>query len=47
MVLRLKSACAVAWNLNGVRSGLRTGRKLNIAASAAVSPNEANHLPAL
>lgn len=47
MGLSLRFACVVVWNLSGVKSGLRIGLKLDIAANAAESPNEANHLPAL
>ena len=47
MALRQKSACVVAWNLNGVRSGLRIGQKLNTAAIDAERINEAHHLSAV
>jgi hypothetical protein len=44
MVLRQKSVCAVAWNLNGARSGLRIGLKLSTAVIGAVRINEARYL---
>jgi hypothetical protein len=47
MVLRLKSACAVVWNLNGEKSGPKTGLKLSIAVIDAEKMNEAHHLSAL
>lgn len=47
MDLHLKSVCAVVWNLNGARSGLRTGMKLNIAASVVERINEADYLSAI
>jgi hypothetical protein len=37
----------VVWNLNGVRSGQRTGLKLSTAASDAEKINEAHYLFAL
>ena len=44
---RPKSACAVAWNSNGARSGPRTGMKLNTAAIDVVKINEAHYLYSL
>jgi hypothetical protein len=38
--LRQKHACVVAWNLNGVRNGPRTGLKLSTAAIDAERINE-------
>jgi hypothetical protein len=44
MVLLLKSVRVVVWNLNGARSGPRTGQKLNTVAIAVVKINEAHYL---
>ena len=44
MVLHLRSVCAVVWNLNGARSGLKIGMRLNIAASVVERINEADYL---
>ena len=44
MGLPLKPASAVALNLNGARSGLKTGQRLSTAAIDAVKINEAHHL---
>ena len=47
MVSNLKPVSAVAWNLNGAKSGKRTGMKLNTAAIVVVRTNEAHHLYSL
>jgi hypothetical protein len=47
MALRLKPACAVVWNLNGVKNGQGTGLKLSTAASDAEKINEPDNLPTL
>ena len=44
MVSNLKPVSAVAWNLNGAKSGQRTGMKLNIAVTVVVRTNEAHYL---
>ena len=44
MASRPRPASAVAWNLNGARSGPRTGPRLNTAAIGAGKINEKNYL---
>ena len=47
MVSNLKPVHAVAWNLNGARSGQKTGAPLNTAAIVVVKINEAHYLYSL
>ena len=44
MGLPLRPASAVAWSLNGAKSGLKTGLRLSTAAIDVVRINEAHHL---
>jgi hypothetical protein len=47
MVSNLKPVSAVGWNLNGAKSGQRTGMKLNTAAIDVVRTNETHYLYSL